>query len=101
MIKNTTPLSIAESIEFMEDNKDGETEAKKFAKKFVSLDAKDAKSLRKKLESLDMIKMKPEHLVKILDFLPEDSESLGKIFTDVGLDEDETKKILDIVKEFK
>ena len=42
-----------------------------------------------------------EHIVKVIDFLPDDAESLNKIFTDVSLDEDEAKKILDVVREFK
>ena len=33
--------------------------------------------------------------------MPEDKEDLNKIFIGMGLDEDETKKILNVVKEFK
>ena len=45
--------------------------------------------------------MKPEDLVKIIDTLPEDSENLNKIFNDISLDEDESKKILQTIKENK
>ena len=57
--------------------------------------------MKVKLESLNLIKVKLEHIAKVIDFLPEDAENLNKIFTDVSLDEDESKKILDVVKEFK
>jgi len=101
MIKEMTPLSIAESLEYVQDSKEGETEAKKFMKKFVKLSTEDAKKMRGKLEALDMMKLKPEYIVKIIDVLPDNSENLNKIFSDVSLDEDETKQILDTVKEFK
>ena len=57
--------------------------------------------MKVKLEALGLIKVKMEHIVKVIDFLPDDAESLNKIFTDVSLDEDEAKKILDVVREFK
>jgi DNA-directed RNA polymerase subunit F len=45
--------------------------------------------------------MKSDYIVKIIDTLPENSEELNKIFIDVSLDEDETRKILDTIKKFK
>ena len=47
------------------------------------------------------MKIKLEYIVKIIDILPETAEELNKIFVDVSLDEDETKKILDTIKKFK
>ena len=102
MIKNENPLSMSEAAEYIGDNKEGsEIEVKKFVKKFGTVKPEEAKEMRSKLEGLDLIKMKQEYLVKVIDLLPENSENLNKIFTDVNLDEDETKKILDIVKEYK
>ena len=60
----------------------------------------DAKKLKKKLEELDLLKVKLEHIIKIIDLIPENAEDLNKIFIGVNLDEDETKKILETVKEF-
>ena len=48
-----------------------------------------------------LLKIKNEHIVKIIDLMPEDASDLNKIFTDVSLTEDETKKILEAVKQFK
>ena len=47
------------------------------------------------------MKLKTENISKIIDIIPENAEDLNKIFTEVGLDEDETKKILEAVKQFK
>ena len=97
MIKSNEPLSMAESKEFVEKD----SEIFKFIKNFVKLDIKDAKEFRKKLEGLELMKMKKLQIVKIIDLMPEDKEDLNKIFLGISLDEDETKKILDTVKSFK
>jgi DNA-directed RNA polymerase subunit F len=96
MIKNNKPLSMAESAEYLEK----ESNAMIFIKKFSTMSVKDAKELRKKLEDLKLIKMNDSHISKIIDLAPEKAEEVNKIFIDVGLDENETKKILDVVKEF-
>jgi len=105
MIKHREPLSMMESLEYVEEQKDSETEAetdiRKFIKKFVKLRVEEATKIREKLSTLGLMKLKGEHIAKIIDIMPEDQESLNKIFTDVGLDEDETKKILDALGEFK
>lgn len=101
MIRYREPLSMTESLEYIEDKKDSEADIKKFIKKFIKLKTEDAKKLREKLSSFGLIKLKQESISKIIDVMPENHEGLNKIFTDVGLDEDESKKILEIVKEFK
>jgi len=101
MIKNNSPVSMSEALEYMKEDKSSDTDGVGFIKKFVILKAKDAKELRKKIQELDFMKIREEHISKIIDLLPESVEELNKIFIDVGLDEDESKKILEIVKEFK
>lgn len=100
MIKNSAPLSMIESEEYVKKD-ESETEIVGFMKKFEKLNVKDAKEMRKELEGLDMLKMRPEYLVKIIDLLPENAEELNKIFIDATLDEDESRKILDIVQKYK
>ena len=87
---------MAEASEYIgaEEN----TDAKGFIKKFTKMKPKEAKELRKKLEDLDLMKLRTEHIVKIIDILPKTSEEINKI-VDVSLDEDETKKILETIKE--
>jgi DNA-directed RNA polymerase subunit F len=101
MIKNSEPLSMAESVEFIKEDEGKETDVIGFIKKFNKLKAKDAKELKQEINKLDIIKIKPEYVVKIIDVLPDSSEELNKIFVDVSLDEDETKKVLDAIKKFK
>ena len=100
------PLSLPEAKKIVETAKeDGDEERNKeikgFLKKFIKLDVKKAEELKKDLESLGMIKLKKEHIVKIIDLLPEEASDLNKILTDVSLDEDETNKILEVVKKHK
>ena len=92
---------MAEITEYSKGDKDSEVEVKGFIKKFVKSKPEEAKEMRKKIEALDLLKLKPDHISKIIDLMPENDESLNKVFTDVSLDEDETKKILDIIKEYK
>jgi DNA-directed RNA polymerase subunit F len=101
MIRNREPISMTESLEYIEDKKDSEADIRKFIKKFVKIKPEKAKGIREKLNSLGILKLKQEHIAKIIDLMPEDQESLNKIFTDVGLDEDESKKILDTIGEFR
>ena len=101
MIKNSEPLSMAESLEYVKKDEGSGAEVIGFIKKFTNLKIKDAKEMRENLEKLDLIKMNNTHISKIIDIFPKDSEELNKIFNDVGLDEDETKKILDTIKKSK
>ena len=100
MIKNNEVLNLLEVEKYVKT--DGENqELMRFIKGFSKIKPKEAKELKKKLGELELMKVKPEHTVKIIDLMPEDREELNKIFVSVSLDEDETKKILDTVKEFK
>ncbi len=101
MIKNNEPLSMTEAMKYA--NKDSETgkELMGFIKKFTKLKDSEAKELKEKLEGLDLIKLNEKHLVKLIDFLPENGEEVNKIVIDANLNEDETNKILETIKEFK
>jgi len=99
MIKNSEPLSMAESISYINKDEGSGAEVIGFIKKFTKLKPEKAAEMRGNLEKLDLIKMDKNHMTKIIDLLPKDGEELNKIFTDIGLDEDETKKILDAIKQ--
>ena len=96
MITETKALSMAESSEYLEDE-----EMKVFVKKFVKIKKADAEKLREEIEKLDSIKIKSENIAKIIDLMPEDAQDIAKIFNEVSLDENETSKILEIVKKYK
>lgn len=99
MIEQSHSLSMSESIQFVQDEE--HSEIKGFMGKFVKLSLEDAKSLRKELEKMDLMKVRPSHISKMIDLLPESKEELNKIFTDVSLEEDEITKILDAIKKYK
>jgi DNA-directed RNA polymerase subunit F len=103
MIKNMQELSMAEVRKLIKDTEDDEKkkELESFIKKFSKIQGKKAEELRKELESLEILKLKSEYIVKIIDTLPEDAADLNKIFSDVSLDEDETNKVLEIVKKYR
>ncbi len=101
MIKDNEPVSMAESLEYVKEDKENDEDIARFIKKFVNLKPKEAKEFKRKIQELDLMKVKQNHIAKIVDLMPENEEDLNKIFIDVSLDEDESKKILEIVKEFK
>ncbi len=101
MIKNNSPLSMVEAIEYMKKDKENNAELIGFIKKFLEIDLKKAKELKKEIEKLELMKVKEENIIKIIDLMPNSAEDLNKIFVDVSLDEDETKKILDTIKKYR
>ncbi len=100
MIKNIKALSLAEAGKLVGAGDEGK-EIKTYIKKFSKIKAEKAEELRKEVEALDNIKIKQENISKIIDLLPEDNEDMSKIFSDVGLNEDETNKLLEIVKKYR
>jgi len=103
MILDRTPLNLNEVQDLLKDIDAGERkeEMEMYMKKFLKTKPAQAKKIREELEVLDMIKVKREHIVKIIDLLPQDATDLNKIFIDVSLTEDETNKILEIIKSSK
>ena len=100
MILERIPLNMNEVEEINKDlvESDKKQEIELYLKKFLKTKSDKAGKIKGGLEKLDLLKMKREHIVKIVDLLPEDVSDLNKIFTDVSLNEDETKKIFEIIK---
>ncbi|MEK6872847.1 MAG: hypothetical protein AABW90_02445 [Nanoarchaeota archaeon] len=100
MIIDRTPISMNDVEYIIKDIQDNEKKqaVEVFLKKFLNTTSAKAKKIKDGLEKLDSIKIKREHIVKIIDLPPEDASDLNKIFTDVSLNEDEINKILEIVK---
>jgi len=103
MILDRTPLSMNEVQLILKDIPDSEKkeEMDLFLKKFVKATPKQAEKIKKDLEKADLLKIKREHIAKIVDLLPEDASDVNKIFADVSLNEEEINKILEIVKSSK
>jgi DNA-directed RNA polymerase subunit F len=103
MIIERTPKTLSEVQELLKGvpESDKKEEIKIFLKKFLKAKPEQAKKIKETLEKLDILKLKRENIVKIVDLLPEDASDLNKIFIDTSLNEDETNKILEIVKNNK
>jgi len=71
-----------------------------FTKKFEKIKFKDAIKLKEEISKLGISKIKDSDIAKIIDLMPEDASDINKIFVDVTLDEEETNKILEVVKKF-
>ena len=93
-------VSMTEAAEFLDKEETLGKEMRIFIKKFIKISLEKGKEMRKRIEGLGMMKINHEHASEIIDLLPEKAEDLAKIFNEVSLDEDETKKILEIVKEY-
>jgi len=103
MILDRQPLNLNEVEKILENisDSDKKEEMKIYLKKFLKTKLTRAEKIKEELEKADLLKLKREHIVKIVDLLPEDATDLNKIFTDVSLNEDETNKILEIIKDSK
>ena len=103
MILDRTPINMNEVAEIIAEIEDSpkKEEMELYLKKFMKAKPAQAKKIKEEVESLDSIKIKRDHIVKIVDLLPADASDLNKIFTDVSLNEEEINKILEIVKNSK
>lgn len=106
MINEINAISMIEAKDIIEnlereEKREERNELIGYLKKFVKIKSEDAKKLKKEIQALDMLKIKPEHIAKIIDIMPEDISDLNKIFSDVDLNENELNKILEIVKKYK
>tara|TARA_Y100000034_G_C6627921_1_gene273978 strand:- start:164 stop:472 length:309 start_codon:yes stop_codon:yes gene_type:complete len=102
MILDRTPLSLHEVKEILKDIEGNKTEEMElYLKKFLKTKSDKAEKIKKEVEALDLLKLKREHVIKIVDLFPETASDLNKIFIDVSLNEDETNKILEVVKNNK
>ena len=98
-----TPINMNEVNEIVNEIEDSprKEEIELYLKKFMKTKPNQAKKIKEEIEALDSIKIKRDHIVKIVDLLPADSSDLNKIFTDVSLNEEEINKILEIIKNSK
>jgi DNA-directed RNA polymerase subunit F len=99
IVLSRKPLSISETLSNINDfGKNIVLE--EYFKKFSKLSKEKALALAEAVRSLNNIKVKEEHIIKVVDFVPKDSEEVNKIFNDVSLNEEEINKILAITKEY-
>lgn len=98
MINNSQPLSLAEVKHYMKNTENEVMHA--YLKEFCHIEPAEAKKLADEIRALNSPKVREEHIVKILDFLPKDAEEVNKIFVDVSLTEEEANTFTAIVKKY-
>ena len=67
---------------------------------FVKRKPKDVEELQKKLQGLDIIRLKETHIAKIIDLEPKDIDSLKAIFAseNVTLRPEDLKRVLECIQ---
>ena len=98
-IKEETPITMAEVAALAGDSERGKA-IKDFIKKFNKMSADKAKEMKKELKDLDLIRLKDSHIVKLVDFMPQDAADINKILSEVAFDQEEVTKILNVVKKY-
>jgi DNA-directed RNA polymerase subunit F len=98
-VKEERPITMAEVVALAGDSDKAE-EIKKFIKKFNKMDVKKAEKMKAELKALDLIKLKDEYIVKIVDFVPKNASELNKVIIEVSLDSDEVTKILEVTGKY-
>ncbi|MFC1728528.1 hypothetical protein ACFLZ7_03630 [Nanoarchaeota archaeon] len=105
-----TPLTMAQLKQELENIKKRDEElglrsnkTEDYLNKFVKLDVKKAEELAKKIEELNVSRLKPEHITKIVDLSPMTAEEVKLILQGypITLNTENAKKIADVVKNFK
>ena len=99
MIISMKPLHLAEVKELAGDLTE-KPELHSYLKDFCPVNKKEADALANSIRGLNNPKIREETLVKIVDLLPRDAESVNKIFNDISLDEKEVNDTLALVKEY-
>lgn len=69
---------------------------------FTILKDKDAKELYKKIEELDVPRLRAEHIVKLIDIMPATPDEVKLVLqgATITVTKDNLKKIADAIKEF-
>ena len=98
-ILSSRPLALAEVAELVKKHEGFENKlTATYLKAFSSLKFSEAQEIEKKIRALDNVKIKDSHIVKVLDFMPQDAEDINKIFSDSSLSEEEIQAILQILR---
>ncbi|HIH18105.1 MAG TPA: hypothetical protein HA250_01720 [Nanoarchaeota archaeon] len=106
MILKQEALTLAETKEILDKVESENPRIKKtqeYLKKFAKKKSEKAKTLVKKLSESEISKLKQQHIVKIVDVMPETPAELRSIFSgeELSLDTNETEKILQTIRDSK
>ena len=105
-IINETPISNIELKEKIDAIKKRDKELRnkttktvEYLNTFTNLKRKDAEEIKKKVINLNIPRLKERHIIKIIDIVPKDLESLKLLFTgeNITIKQEDIKKILEVI----
>lgn len=101
-----TPWTLVEVRDTLKELKGKEKElpvrlnkTQEYLQNYAKVDGKKVKELKEKLGKLDITRLRDRHMVKIIDIMPRDLDSLRLIFSgeNVTLKQEDLQKILDVL----
>ncbi len=104
---NEKPLTMAELKEKLEEIKKRDKEISEktqktliYLNKFTNVKEKEALKLKEDLINLNIPRIKEKHIIKIIDLMPKDIESLKLIFSidNVTVKQEDLQRILEVLK---
>lgn len=99
MILGKQPLTLAEVTNLIGDSEKAEG-MKKFVKTFNKTKLEDALKMKEELTALDLIQLKEESIVNLVNFMPKDAADLNKVLTGISLNQEDVDKILNVIKNY-
>jgi DNA-directed RNA polymerase subunit F len=106
-IVEESPITLTELQDKLKkiEKRDGElsfrgNKTKEYLGTFVTTKPKEIQELRKKLEELNVPRLKDRHITKIIDIMPEDLDSMKILLSGeaITIKEDDMKKIIAALK---
>jgi len=106
---NEKPVSLAELKDKLEEIQKRDEQlsfrgnkVKDYLNKLVKLDSKKSQELVKKIESLEIPRIKDRQIVKVVDVLPSDLEDMKALMTGetTTITDENMQKIVEAVKEY-
>ncbi|MFC1741023.1 hypothetical protein ACFL3V_00615 [Nanoarchaeota archaeon] len=108
VIETETPITMSELKDELKKIKKRDEElnfraekTEEYLSQFVDLKDKEAKALIKKLEALDVPRLRPEHIVKLVDILPATIDEVKLVLQGytITVTKENLKRIADAIKD--
>jgi DNA-directed RNA polymerase subunit F len=108
-VEDKQPISLAELNEHIKEISERDEElnyrtgkTEEYVNEFTRLSLDEYQDLKETIEELDIPRLKEKHIIKIADFLPEDTTVLDVVLDGypLTLNKENKEKILDAVKPF-
>lgn len=99
MILEKKALTLAEVTNLIGDSEKA-VAMKDFIKKFSKMKLADAEKMKEEIVALDLIQLKEENIVSLVNFVPKDSVELNKVLAGVSLNQEEVDKLLNVTSKY-